>query len=494
MYEKVCSFISANNLIEKADRIVVGVSGGADSVCLLNILHRIRAEKDLRLIAVHINHGIRGEEADADEEYVRKLCAEWAIEFYSFSYDIKGLAAARGLSEEEAGRKVRYQTFYDICDKYNCNKIAVAHNKNDNAETFIFNLLRGSGVKGLTGIRPSRRVTDSLQGQKVTIIRPLLCLERKEIEGYLSKQGIGYRTDSTNLSDDYSRNKIRNRILSYAIAEINPQAIKNIHEASERLQEALTYIEDNIASCFKRLAVFNEGSYRISVEKLNAEPAVIQKGLIRNIIEAMTGQLRDIESKHIEAILALCDLQVGKRLHLPYGIIAEREYDNIFIYHKSGETEDDFLVEPVTLNIPGVTKIPGKGISIYTELFQYKNDMQIPKNSCIKWFDYDKIKNAVVLRNRREGDFLCINSSGGIKKLKDYFIDRKLPKKLRDSQLLITDGSHVMWIIGDGNRISEHYKIDDNTQKALLISIMEGDYYGGQNKSYDTGRTDRDED
>jgi tRNA(Ile)-lysidine synthase len=494
MYDKVCRFVSDNKLIENGDRIVVGVSGGADSVCLLNILHRISREKDIRLIAIHINHGIRGEEADADEEYVYRICAEWDIEFHSYSYDVKGIAAAEGLSEEEAGRKVRYQSFYDACDKYRCNKIAVAHNKNDNAETFVFNLLRGSGIKGLAGIKPFREVTDNLHKQELVIIRPLLCVERREIEDYLSEQGISYRTDSTNLSDEYSRNKIRNRILAYAACEINPQTVKNIHEASLKLHEALAYIEDNIALCFERIVRNEDGCYRIPVDKLLPEPAIIQKGLIRHIIEVMTGRLRDIESKHVDAILALCGRQVGKNVQLPYGIIAEREYDNIFIYHKDREIREDFRVEPVTINIPGVTYIPYNGMSVITELFQYKKDMQIPKNSCVKWFDYDKIKNAVVLRSRREGDYLCINSSGGIKKLKDYFIDTKLPKKQRDSQLLITDGKHVMWITGAGNRISEYYKINDNTQKVLLIRLMEGDYHGGQNKSNDTGRTDRDED
>lgn len=489
MYDKVFKYVLDNNLIENGDRIVVGVSGGADSVCLLNILDKISKELDIRLTAVHINHGIRGEEADRDEEFVRGLCKAWEINFYSFSYDVKKIAADENLTEEEAGRKVRYQAFFDVCKKHDCNKVAVAHNKNDNAETFLFNLFRGSGIQGLAGMKPSR-VTDG--ERRIVLIRPLLCAERKEIEAYLMNEGIGYRTDSTNLADDYSRNKIRNRILSYVVDEINNQAIKNINEASLKLSEAWEYIEHNTSVAYMKLVEREEGIYRIRTDRLLLEPAIIQKGVIRHIIESITGRLKDIEAKHIEAVLSLCSRQVGKYVQLPYGIIAEREYDNIVIYYKNNEIRENSPIEPVLLKIPGKTLIKSNNIRIDTEVFEYKKGMQIPKNSCIKWFDYDKIKNAVVVRSRKEGDYLCINSSGGIKKLKDYFIDAKIPRKSRDSQLLIADGSHIIWIPEVSSRISEHYKVDENTKNILSMKLMnmEGDYYVGENKSIDTGRED----
>jgi len=493
MFEKVCSFISENNLIEDNDRIVVGVSGGADSVCLLNILHRLSQNRNIRLFAVHINHGLRGKEADLDEEFVKKICSQWGIEIFSFSYDVRRIASCEGMTEEEAGRYIRYRTFYDLCKKNICNKIAVAHNKNDNAETFLFNLFRGSGIKGLTGIQAKRTVADD--GHNIDIIRPLLCVERNEIEAYLQAEGISYRTDSSNLSDDYTRNRIRNRILAYAVEEINRQAVKNIYEASLKLQEAWDYIEDNISLCYEKIVEHRNNEYRIPVRELLNEAAIIQKGLIRHIIKNMTGRLRDLEAKHIDAVLALCDRQVGKLVQLPYGIVAEREYDNILLRHKSSQSRENSLIKPVTVNIPGTTRIEGRNLVVVTELFEYKKGMQIPKNSCIKWFDYDKIKNAVEIRSRREGDYLCINSSGGIKKLKDYFIDVKIPRFLRDSQLLVTDGSHVIWIPEAGSRISEYYKVDENTKNILLMKLinMEGDYYDRQDKSIDSGGTDREE-
>ena len=494
MYEKICGFIAENRLIENGDRIVVGLSGGADSVSLLNVLHRLSKEMDIHLVAVHINHGIRGIEADQDEEFAKSLCRDLGIEFYSFSYDVKKLASEEGLSEEEAGRKLRYQAFYEVCKRLGCNKIAVAHNKNDNAETFLLNLFRGSGIKGLAGMQ-AKRAAVARENDNIEIIRPLLCVERREIEAYLLGEGLSYRTDLSNLSDDYSRNRIRNRVLSYVVDEINRQAIKNIHEASLKLQEAWDYIEDNIVLAYKKIVVPGEGEYRIPLDALINEAAIIQKGLVRHIIENMTGHTRDLEAKHIDAVLSLCRMQVGKQLNLPYGIIAEREYDAIIIRHKDSENRENSPIEPVDLKIPGCTPLPERKIAVITELFDYKKEMQIPKNCCIKWFDYDKIKNAVNIRTRREGDYLCINSSGGIKKLKNYFVDAKIPRKSRDSQLLIADGSHIMWLPEAGSRISEYYKVSENTRKILLIKLieMEGDNYDRQNKSNDIGRTDREE-
>jgi len=476
VYEKVLSFISDNNLIEDGDRIVVGVSGGADSVSLLHLLHRLSREIKILLVAVHINHGIRGEEADLDEVFVRNLCNGWGIEFCSFSYDVKKIAYDENLSEEEAGRKVRYQAFYDVCKKYGCNKIAVAHNKNDNAETFLFNLFRGSGIKGLAGMQPKRPAADD---GHIEIIRPLLCVERKEIETYLCQEGISFRTDSSNLTEDYTRNKIRNRILSYAVEEINQQTIKNIHEASLKLSEAWDYIEHNTALCYKKIVEYDNEIYRIPVDLLLKEAVIIQKGVIRHIIENISGHAKDLESKHIEAVLALCARQVGKVVQLPYGILAEREYDHLTIRHKNVQNRENSPIEPIVAKIPGQTRIEGRNIFLVTELFEYKKGMQIPKNSCIKWFDYDKIKNAVEIRSRQEGDYLCINSSGGLKKLKDYFIDAKIPRKKRDELILIADGSHIMWIPEAGSRISEYYKVDENTKNILLMKLinMEGDNY-----------------
>ncbi len=474
MLRKVLNYATVNHMVEQGDRIVVGVSGGADSVCLLHALLKLYREEGVTLLVVHINHGIRGEEADRDEQFVKMLCLQYNVEFFSYSYQVRKLAFELGLSEEEAGRRVRYEAFLQVCQQQKCNKIAVAHNKNDNAETVLFHLFRGTGMKGLSGIVPSRVIPS--ESGNITLIRPLLCVERKEIEEFLKQEDIGYQTDSTNLTEDYSRNKIRNRILAYAMEEINAGAVGNIHETAGKLSEAWEYIEGQIKFRFEALVRQKKESYSFLVSDFVKEPAVLQKGILRKILENLTGNLKDLETKHVDGILSLLDKQVGRYVNLPYNIIAEREYEEVVIFINKeliGKDTDSKPMEALKITIPGLTFIPQIRKVIKTEIINHEKNDPIPKSSCVKWFDYDKIENAVEMRNRNEGDYIQINALGGRKKLKDYFIDQKIPQKLRDSQILITDGNHVIWIPGDGERMSEKYKIEPSTTKVLLMKMID---------------------
>src|SRR5699024_2969941 len=232
MINKVGSYICENDMLKMGDRIVIGVSGGADSVCLFYVFLDLVKKYNLELFVVHVNHGIRGQEADKDEAFVKSLCKEHRVSFISVKKDVPKIAKLEGLSEEEAGRNVRYEAFYQCYLENACNKIAVAHNKNDNAETILFHLFRGSGIKGLSGIPPKR---DS-------IIRPLLCVEREEIERYLEKKKIPYIIDRSNLEEDYTRNKIRHKVLSYAKDEINYGAVANITNSAAMLTEIQDFL------------------------------------------------------------------------------------------------------------------------------------------------------------------------------------------------------------------------------------------------------------
>jgi tRNA(Ile)-lysidine synthase len=474
MLNKIKSYMIQNKLLTKGDRIIVGVSGGADSICLLYVLLSLRREYELILTAVHINHGIRGKEADLDEQFVKEFCSIYGIKCESYRYEVKRLAMENGLSEEEAGRRVRYQSFFECCRKYKCNKLAVAHNKNDNAETVLFHLFRGSGIRGLSGIAPDRKISGEMG--EITIIRPLLGVTRREIEAFLAEEGINYRIDSTNLTDDYTRNKIRNQILTYACNEINAQAISNISEAAVSLREIDDYLNQNIRICYKAIVRKEEFCYRINADALRQEHIVIQKGIIMQLLQELAGSSKDLEEKHVQAVLRLLQKKVGSQVHLPYDMIAEREYNDISVYRRcKGQAEryEQQAFRAMYINIPGLTYVITRNLIIETELIPYKKSTPIPKSSCMKWFDYDKIENAVEIRTRKEGDLIQINSLGGHKKLKDYFIDRKLPQKERDNQLLIADGNHIMWIPGVIDRMSEKYKVEASTTKILLMKMID---------------------
>jgi tRNA(Ile)-lysidine synthase len=474
MISKVCDYINQNNMIEKGDRIVVGVSGGADSVCLLYVLSNIFKEKEITLIVVHVNHGIRGEDAGLDEQFVETLCIRQGIEYQSFCYDVRKVAKEEGLTEEEAGRKVRYLSFIKVCRQKKCNKIAIAHNKNDNAETVLFNFFRGTGIKGLSGIDPVRMMKD--KKETVAIIRPLLCASRPEIEAFLLKKGISYQTDVTNLEDTYSRNKIRNKILSYVTREINSNAVKHIAGTAMQLKEIDTYIGHQTDLRYKALVKKDGYVFCVRVKDIKEEDIVIQKEIIRKIILSLAGRLKDLEAKHVEQVLSLCTKSVGKRINLPYGIVALREYDEIKFYcYEDGYLTDNYenkKIIPIELTIPGRIYLPGSRGILEVSLMNYKKNEPILKNCCMKWFDYGKIENAVVIRNREEGDYIQINQLGGRKKLKDYFIDQKIPRKERYDRLLVADGRHIMWITGYDGRISEKYKVDDKTEKILAMRLI----------------------
>jgi len=259
------------------------------------------------------------------------------------------------------------------------------------------------------------------------------------------------------------------------VNEINSGAVQNIGETALQLKEALVYIEAQVEKRFQKLVKQEGASYSISVKEFILEEPVIQKGIILRILEILAGQRKNIESKHVEGVRALINKQVGRYVNLPYRLIAEREYESIRILCQGEEKafENKGSLEPVQIIIPGKICIKQIGKVIETGLLSYKKDEPIPKSSCIKWFDYDKIENAVEIRTRKEGDFLQVNAFGGRKKVKDYFIDQKIPKKLRDSQLLIADGNHVMWIPGMGERISEKYKVVETTKRVLLMKMID---------------------
>ena len=471
MYQKIIKFIEKHNLLEHGDRIVVGVSGGADSVCLLHVLNCLRERYNLSLYVVHVNHGIRGLHADEDEAFVRELCAKLGLHFYAVFHNVPEISKREGISSEEAGRNIRYDTFYQESLKYQCNKIAIAHNMNDNAETVLFHLIRGTGIKGLTGITAKRNLSETIQ-----IIRPLLCIERDEIETYLSKNQWQYRVDASNFTDEYSRNRLRNHIIPFMKHEVNEGVIPHIFETSKQLEEISNYLEVKTEEAYEKLLLLN-GDFEIPISEFLKEDIVIQKGVIRKVLYQLAGQLKDLEARHVDLILHLAKKPVGKRIHMPHGIVVEKGYDHIKFFLEKDKKEDttaDWEGICITLQ-PEVTKeyeLPLPWKKLICSVIDYKKNMSIPKNAYTKWFDYDKIKNTLLIRTRRQGDCIQINQDGGKKKLKDLFIDLKIPKEERDQILLLADGSHIAWAFDV--RMSEAYKVNEDTKRVLVITLIGG--------------------
>ncbi len=304
MKDKVNKTIQKYQLIEKDDKLVVGVSGGPDSMCLLHILK----ELSIKLVVAHINHGIR-DEAIEDEEYVKQYCDKNGIEIYIKRIDVKKLANTKKIGTEEAGRIARYEFFEEILQKTNSTKIAVAHNKNDKIETILLHVLRGSGIEGLKGIEPKRG----------NIIRPLLECERTEIEAYCEKNNLNPKIDKTNLENDYQRNKIRNIVIPYIQNEFNPNFINTLERLSNIAEEENNYIEIQTQQIYKQLLEKEEMSKQIilNLKNFNLQETVIKARLIRYTIKRLFGNVATIEKVHIEDIIKLCSNNIGNKYLTP---------------------------------------------------------------------------------------------------------------------------------------------------------------------------------
>lgn len=471
MVEKVKNYMQQKCMVQKDDKIIAGISGGPDSICLLCVLVDLKTEFGYELAAVHVNHMLRGEDADLDEQFVTDFCDKMQVPLNVVREDVKIYAEKYHLSTEEAGREVRRQAFDQTMKLYDGNKIALAHHMNDNAETVLFHLARGTGVKGAAGIQP---VSGSC-------IRPLLCLKREEIEAYLKEKSIESCLDKTNLENLYTRNKIRNEIIPYFQKHINEKTVEHICAFTEQMRELKAFVDSSVHEKFDEIVDVKEDTYFLSVEELEKTDPALRPYLIREVIVRAAGREKDIESVHLRDVEELMRKQSGRQVDLPYGLRAFREYDDICI-RKKEESEQKLFLELMesgeeTEGFRRVIEIPERDVKLEIRVFcREKNWSSFEELPYTKWFDYDIIKNSIVLRTRQPGDCITINDCGQTQKLKKYFINNKIPEAKRDRILLLADGSHIMWIVG--YRQSKKYQITDTTKKVLEIKIFN---YGGKN-------------
>lgn len=468
MIEKVEKYVRQQHMWDYGAHIVAGISGGADSVCLLLVLLSLRDKWGLRLTAVHVHHGLRGSDADADEAFVKKLCMENQVDFRSFRVDASAEAARRKISEEEAGRELRREIFEHVREEVLADVIALAHHKNDNVETFLFRLCRGSGLEGLCGIRP-------VNGR---IVHPLLCVSRKEIEEFLEEKKQPYCTDKTNFENAYSRNKIRNQLIPFLRDEINEGSEEHISETMLQFLDIQEYLTKEMARIEKD-CVIRRGDTLLIVEKEYRNlPDIMKKMLLKDCLIRVSGHRRDIGNIHVEALCELMGLQCGRERYLPYQVLAVRTYDGVVLKNMSevsrvpeGEKSTfDELLEKLP-DKDGNLPVPCDLGWIRTRVFERPENMRILEKTFTKWFDYDIIKYSLQIRTRRPGDYLVVDRSGNRQKLKSYFINEKIPKEERDKLLLLADGSHILWVIG--HRMSMAGQVRESTQRILEIQITE---------------------
>lgn len=461
--EKVRNFIEENHMIEEGDAVLAAVSGGADSLCMLFLLNAFCAELNFTLFAVHVEHGIRGQESLKDAGFVEEICARLCIPCKVCRCRALEYAKQHKLTLEEGARELRYQLAQKTAKEFGANKIAVAHNQNDCAETMLFHLARGSGLLGLCGIRPVR-------GQ---IIRPLLCVERGEIEGYLAGQGQEFCIDRTNEELQYTRNKIRHQLLPL-MTQINGNAVSHMGQAAAVVAETAELVGELSRQAAEKYVCRCEEGIRIS-HSLLTEPPVVARAVLHGVLVGAAKSSKDISRVHVQQLWHLFARQSGKEAGLPYGLRARRTYEGILLQMGEGRKAGQ-MIQPVSWELPldGSLRIPSYGYTISTHVLEkMPENEEIPKKMYTKWLDYDKIKNTTRLRTRQQQDYLVINQEGKRKKLKKYFIDEKIPSDRRNQILLLADGSHILWVIG--YRISEDVKVTEHTKRILEIHVDGGE-------------------
>lgn len=448
MLTKVRNTIEKFNMLSKGDMVVIGVSGGADSVCLAHIMNGLKEEYDLEIVLVHINHQLRGADADRDEAYVMSLGERLGNTVKIFSYDVEKIAKEKGLTLEETGRELRYEAFYKVAGENG--KIAVAHNINDNCETMLMRFFRGTGIKGLGGINPIRD----------NIIRPLIEVSRTDIESYCIENKLEYYTDYTNNIDIYTRNKIRLKLIPFIERELNPNIVNTLYRTSEIMAAEDRYLSDMAQRAYNQCEISPK---RISVEKLKTFDPVIQRRIIRLGFVDFSADLHDISYSNVENVLSLTDKESGRTIELPHGLRAVREQSTIYFCRSE-------IIKPFSYEINIDEKKYYKELGAYFLLTHKKCE----KNTKLLYtisFDYDKIVLPLVLRNRMAGDKIYIAGIGGSKSLKKLFIDDKVPMVERDSIPVLAMGSDVLWI--SNMKTSDKYKAKDTTINYLYMYLTE---------------------
>lgn len=460
---QVRGYCRKERLIEPGDGVVIGVSGGADSLALLRILCMLRQEWNLRLTAVHVHHGIRGQEASDDMEYVRRLCREWKVELRCFEEDVPAEAAREHLTLEEAGRMIRYRRFEEVRKDTGSRRIAVAHHMDDQAETVLMNLARGSGLRGMAGILPKRGA----------VIRPLLCLRRQQIEAFLQDEEIAWQIDSTNADDMYLRNRIRLGVMPVLAESCNPRAAEHIAAAAKDLQEADSLLwemakgllaqsreedrqpdssrmaGDNPELKNRLCALLEPPAAEISCSLLQSQPRLLGIYLIREVLDEAGIGMKDISRVHLDQLLELAYGQSGRRLSLPGGLTALASQGRLRVM-REGSTP----------------KTPRFFVTF--DIFPAGNEKKVTQSSCVNCLDYDKIKDSLKLRHRQPGDRIC-TARGIHKKIKEYLIEAGMPVQVRDRWPMLAAGNRVIWI--PGYRTDESCRVSRETKRILQITL-----------------------
>jgi tRNA(Ile)-lysidine synthase len=458
---KVQATVEKYRMLEEGDTVIVGVSGGVDSVVLLHVLMALRDEYDLSLIVAHLDHGIRGEESRREGDFVSGLAQGLGLPIKKAVADVPALAGKKRISLQEAAREARFAFYEEVRKKNSGQKVAMGQTADDQAETILMRVIRGAGLRGLKGIPPFR-------GEGY--IRPLIETSREEVEKYAAKEGLAFVTDSSNVKDIYLRNKVRHDLIPHLEREYNPSIRAGLTRMASILSREDDYLDRKAEEAMAGLIKGTGEELSLDIPSLKAfHEAIWFRVLQKMLAIVLGGDLRRIKTVHLDALFRLLSHRApNKVLCLPQGIYAEKHYTELFI--RRGRPPGIFPFEYI-LDVPGDTLLEGLGKKLVTRIERVKRGPAMDRDSKVAYLDDDKLFRPLILRSFEEGDLFIPLGMKGRKKLKDFFIDSKVPKALRRQIPLLTSGGSIVWVVG--YRINECFKLREGSKKVLRVEYLD---------------------
>ncbi len=458
--KRVLRFIQANGLTPTPPKLVVAVSGGADSVCLLHILAGLKGDLGLELHAAHLNHKLRGDASDADARYAAALAKGLNIPITVKARDVSAHRAATKLSLEEAARRVRYGFLQEITQAVGAGAVAVGHTQNDHIETMLLHLVRGTGLRGLTGLKS--RTCLQTKGGPIDVIRPLLETTRHETEAYCLEHNLEPRLDASNRSLSPLRNRIRHQLVPL-MKQYNPRATEALIRTARSAAEDFSFIEAECRRLWEQIAAKHGDKIMLNKEGILEAPPALRRYLLQMAVETLKGDARDIQMCHIEDMMAVLMKGAGKRVSLPSGLSFATEHDRYIL--SLGEDTPLPLEGEHALNIPGETSFSGWLVTASV----VKGMKMLAEDGLTAYLDMDKTGDHLIVRHRRRGDRFQPLGMGETKKVSEFMIDTRIPQPQRDSIPLVCSGDNIVWVVG--SRIDERAKVTSQTKRVLSLSF-----------------------
>jgi len=489
---RAIDFIRRHSLISRKEIVVVAVSGGADSVCLLHVLAKWQKELGIKLHVAHLNHQLRGVESEADAKYVSNLAGSLGIPVTIDMQDVAAYRTEKKCSIEEAARELRYAFLAKVARKVGANRIATGHTKDDHVETILMHILRGTGITGLCGLAPCSPMAYDRQGMLDTsqrrsnllVIRPLLDITREETMSYCQESQLDPRIDSSNLSLSFYRNRLRLQLLPL-LRQYNPSVEQALLRLADIAKEDNAFIKQQASGLWDAVASQENTAIHLNKGQTANLPIALQRQLLRTAVARLAGDTRDIEANHIEAVRSLLNKPVGKRISLPHGLVCHGEYDELVIASiaKQPQLPSSCPFPPLQgefpIKVPGNTVVsgwevrasvvPNQGTSLSLQGILSPGEGTCPSN-LLATFDLHKTGTELLVRHRQPGDRFQPLGMNMPKKLHEFMVDAKIPLLWRGHVPIVCSHQQIIWVAGW--RIDDRVKITEATKEILRLEFI----------------------